>query len=157
MKEYLLPIGVLIFVGICFLLGKWQGSRKKPELQQTIIGQEHNNSEVTVPMASLVSVTLDDIPTTGYMWELIDHDDLFLKQIDNPERVGPKPINGHIPVGGTGKVTYNFWASTPGNTAIRLRQRRPWMAAGTDPYETSFICKVSVVPNTFGRSTPIPF
>jgi predicted secreted protein len=156
MTAYLMPIGVLLFVSICFLLGKWQGSKKQQKVEQTIIGPEHNNTEVTVPMASLVGVTLDDIPTTGYLWELIDHDNFVLQQLDAPERVGPKPINGQIPIGGSGKVTFKFWAMKPGSSAIRLRQRRPWMEAGTDPYETSFICKVNVISNMYG-STPVSF
>ena len=152
MTVYLAPVYVFAFMGICYLIGKWQGS-KKSKVDFLNMGPEHNGSTVTIPIASQISVTLDDIPTTGYIWELIDHADGVLNLMGDVQRVGPKSIGGEIPVGGTGKVTYNFWAMRPGVTSIRLRLRRPWMAAGTDPYETSFICTVNVIQ---GYGTRMP-
>lgn len=145
-----LPLYVAAFVVVCYFLGLLHAKKMKKckhtDCAHFMIGKEQNYATVTIPINSGILLTLDDNPSTGYMWEVCSYDSNIIMQMNQPEHL---PIQAHsatgdLLVGGGGHILWRFWAQKEGQTTIKLLQRQPWVPPGTDPYETEFYCTINV-------------
>ena len=71
----------------------------------------------------VLSVRLDETPTSGYRWELDDHDAAVLA----PEGDDFRPASGST-MGGGGTRQFRFKVIGSGTSPLKLVRRRPWDA-----------------------------
>lgn len=74
-----------------------------------------------------LSLTLDDHPTTGFVWEVVSlPPQITLAGQERLAARGAEPREGSGRVGEPGVVRYRFAAVQPGQGVVVLAFRRPW-------------------------------
>ncbi|MBU0529824.1 protease inhibitor I42 family protein [bacterium] len=90
----------------------------------TISIKENNQKEkYSLREGDIIEVILNANPSTGYIWQIVNIDNLKLTLVD--ETYTAKTINKDI-VGSGGNKIYHFKAISKGNTAIELIYFRPF-------------------------------
>ena len=98
---------------------------------------EDNGRQVEFEKSQILVITLEANPTTGYTWEIAEHEQHVLRQVGE---AGFEPESEAI--GAQGIQTLRFEAVNVGKTALKLVYRRPW-EEDVEPLET-FSIKVVV-------------
>jgi inhibitor of cysteine peptidase len=75
-------------------------------------------------------VTLEGNPGTGYMWQMVPHDDALLEQAGEPQFNTESEL-----AGSPGKIMLRFKAVAIGKQLITLFYNRPW-EADAEPLDT---------------------
>jgi inhibitor of cysteine peptidase len=95
-------------------------------------------NQLNINVGTLIIITLDGNPSTGYTWESKDLDTVILEQVGDPVFNSNSP--GQVGSGGT--LSLSFKALQPGKTTLTLVYHRPW-ETGIDPLD-SYTLIVSV-------------
>ena len=81
----------------------------------------------------VLTVRLDETPTSGYRWELDAHDPGVLQPLDDDYT----PASGDL-MGGGGTRVFRFEVVGFGTSPLKLIRRRPWDAASVvEEFETT--------------------
>jgi inhibitor of cysteine peptidase len=87
-----------------------------------------------VSQGDVISLRLEENPTTGYQWEI----DALDEQVVDLQDSNYLMIPG-MGVGGGGMRTFTFKARSPGTAQVRLKLRREWESndAAIDRFEVT--------------------
>ena len=138
MKTKLTVIGVLAIASIAVtLLALSSGGAKEAaaegEAEQDDIGQvdqtdlnaSYNGQAVEIDAGTLLIITLESNPTTGFGWQLSEPiDESLVALIENRYEPGENAEQGMIGAGGS--EVWTFEALTNGVTKISLEYSQPW-------------------------------
>ena len=86
------------------------------------VGEEQNESALTMRVGSQLEIELDANPTTGYQWEIVQMDDTILEQDGEQDYQSSSQRTG-----AGGKTTFRFTAIHIGESKVSLAYRRAWV------------------------------
>jgi len=98
---------------------------------------DDNGRQIELEKGQILVITLEANPTTGYTWEIAEHEEHVLRQVGE---AGFEPESEAI--GAQGIQTLRFEAVNVGKTTLKLVYRRPW-EEDVEPLDT-FSIKVVV-------------
>jgi inhibitor of cysteine peptidase len=109
------------------------------------LGAGDDGTKRQVKVGDTIVLSLEENPTTGFLWhlELVGDDALsvFDQGIQLPRQPGPESQSG---IGRGGTRTFRLTADAPGETQLTLGLRRPW-ESGKPPLE-SLAVRITVRP-----------
>ena len=76
---------------------------------------------VEASQGDMILIRLEETPTTGYRWALVEVDNRILDLHSSDYSIRP-----NVGIGGGGTRTFAFVAQSPGTTRIRLQLRQEW-------------------------------
>jgi inhibitor of cysteine peptidase len=85
------------------------------------VGEEQNESALTMRVGSQLEIELDANPTTGYQWEVVQLDNTILEQDGDLDYRASSQLTG-----ASGKSTFHFTAIHVGEAKVDLVYRRAW-------------------------------
>ena len=94
-----------------------------------------NGRQIEVEVDQTLVISLESNPTTGFGWQLAEHEDPILKLMGEAEF---QPSESKEIVGAGGTETFRFKAISTGQTTLTLVYRRPW-EEDVDPLETFLV------------------
>ena len=86
-----------------------------------LITQADHDKMIDVRQGDRITLTLPENPTTGYRWDLEQHDASALEPAESPDFRPAGPATG-----AGGARSFSFVARTPGEHSLTLSRRRPW-------------------------------
>lgn len=95
--------------------------RENSEISEMIIGQTNRGNSFDIAQGSVVSIRLEENPTTGYQWEISELDSRVV-ELQDSEYIGASKVV----LGAGGLRIFTFEAKSPGVTQVRLKLRREW-------------------------------
>jgi inhibitor of cysteine peptidase len=90
-------------------------------MSEITVTQNDRGKIVEVSQGDVISVRLEEIPTTGYRWALVEVDNRILDL-----RSSDYVITPNVGIGGGGTRTFAFVAQSPGTTRVRFQLRQEW-------------------------------
>jgi len=124
-KMYFIAV-LLVVLGL--LVGC--GSSSSEEIKEVMVDMEDNGRQINLYSGQTLVVSLEAQPSTGYTWEVVELDELILRQEGDPEF---QPASGGI--GAPGVQIFRFEAVSAGETDLRMIYHQPWVE-GVEPLET---------------------
>jgi inhibitor of cysteine peptidase len=106
------------------------GSSSSEEIKEVMVDMEDNGRQINLYSGQTLVVSLEAQPSTGYTWEVVELDELILRQKGDPEF---QPASGGI--GASGVQIFRFEAVSAGKTDLRMIYHQPWVE-GVEPLET---------------------
>jgi len=106
------------------------GSSSSEEIKEVLVDMEDNGRQINLYSGQTLVVSLEAQPSTGYTWEVVELDELILRQEGDPEF---QPASGGI--GASGVQIFRFEAVSAGKTDLRMIYHQPWVE-GVEPRET---------------------
>lgn len=105
-------------------------------MAEVVLDRASAGQTLSVASGDTVVVRVDETPTSGYRWEVADFDPTVLKLDDDAFT----PAAGDR-VGGGGRHEFRFRVVGPGETGLRLMQRRSWEpeTAATDELKATIV------------------
>jgi predicted secreted protein len=96
-----------------------------PSAETVDVNEADDGGQIELELGTLLVVTLESNPSTGYRWEVTENNDSVLKQFGQTEY---KPAETSEPplVGAGGWEIFRFKAVSAGHTTLELVYRRPW-------------------------------
>lgn len=94
---------------------------KEPEMSEIAIVQSDRGKTFELSQNDVISIRLDENPSTGYQWEV----EAFEPQIVELQNSDYTRATG-TGIGAGGIRTFTFQARSPGTVEIRLKLRRAW-------------------------------
>jgi inhibitor of cysteine peptidase len=94
------------------------------------VTQKMDGQTISVKAGDTFVVKLAGNPTTGYSWQLADHDENIVKLDGNPEYKSDSAL-----VGSGGMYTYHFKAVSSGTVPLKFDYLRTW-ETNTAPAQT---------------------
>lgn len=88
--------------------------------QATVLTEQDNDREVTLPVGQEVALSLPENRTTGYRWDIAEADDSLL----DVQPAEPSPPSGAV--GSGGRARWIVRAKAAGTTRLALKYWRPW-------------------------------
>jgi len=111
-----------------------------------ILDESQEGRALTPRLRDEIHVSLEENPTTGYVWTLADDASAALSLVmDEYEEQSSDDV-----IGGGGRRHLHFRVTHPGNARIRLEKRRPWQQAATAV--STFEAIVNALPAVTGES-----
>jgi len=89
------------------------------------VSEANNGGQIELELDKLLVVTLESNPSTGYQWELIENNDVILKQFGQTEFKPSETSNPRV-VGAGGWEIFRFKAVSAGQTTLELVYHRSW-------------------------------
>jgi predicted secreted protein len=117
------------------------------DCQHILLNETHHDTTVTVAANSGIVLILEDIPSTGYQWFIVNAASSILTLMNDGQHTpleGSDPFGGELSVGGGGTMLWRFWANNIGVETLKLRYRRPWESF--DQTHTDYNVTIVVVP-----------
>lgn len=98
------------------------------DVQQTMeIDQSKHNQSISVAARDTITVVLNEVPTSGYRWELEDY------QKDLIQFVGDEYQSGsHSGIGGGGKHYFKFFTAKEGKVSLSFVNKQQWEGGEID-------------------------
>lgn len=95
--------------------------------QAVVLTKQDKNKMLNVAVGENIVITLDENPTTGYVWAVEGQPELLVLQSSDYVSDAPpdKPDRPRI-VGAGGKHTFTFVAQKSGMTTLKLKHWRSW-------------------------------
>jgi inhibitor of cysteine peptidase len=90
-------------------------------MAEVTLERDGAGTSLSVAPGDSVLVRLDEIPTSGYRWEVKEFDATVLQPVGDDFI----PASGGA-VGGGGQHEFRFRVVGPGKSELRLVRRRPW-------------------------------
>jgi inhibitor of cysteine peptidase len=88
----------------------------------TLILSENNNQQhIEIAVDDIIQLQLDESPTTGYRWRIVNLDTHGIQVISEDFK-----INAHAGVGGAGKKVIKLKVLRKTAGSLRLENRRSW-------------------------------
>jgi inhibitor of cysteine peptidase len=94
------------------------------------VTQEMNGQTITLKAGDSFIVKLAGNPTTGYSWQLADHDEGIVKLNGDPDYKSDSSLTGS-----GGMYTYHFKAVNSGTVTLKFDYLRTW-ETGVAPAQT---------------------
>jgi inhibitor of cysteine peptidase len=94
---------------------------KEPEMSEIAIVQSDRGKTFELSQDDIISIRLDENPSTGYQWE-VEAFDARIVELQNSDYTRATGTG----VGAGGIRTFTFQARSPGTMEIRLKLRREW-------------------------------
>ena len=113
---------VLVLMLVLILPAAAFASEGGPGGSGTVITKEDNGKEITVPEGSAFEVRLEQAGGTGYLWQIVDPDEIHLKVLES----GTTPLKEGRIVGGPLLVTWKLKAVKAGRADLKILLYRPW-------------------------------
>lgn len=132
-KMYFIAV-LLVVLGL--LVGC--GSSSFEEIKEIMVDMEDNGKQINLHSGQTLVVSLEAQPSTGYTWEVVELDELILRQQGDPEF---QPASGGI--GASGVQIFRFEAVSAGETNLKMIYHQLWVE-GVEPLET-FSINVTVL------------
>jgi predicted secreted protein len=116
------------------------------DCQHILLNESHHNTTVTVPTNSGIVLVLEDNPSTGYQWFMVNSAGSVLTLMNDGQHT---PLEGTDSIGdkrygGGGTMLWRFWVNQTGVDTLTLRHRRPWESF--DQSYTDYSVTIAVVP-----------
>jgi inhibitor of cysteine peptidase len=105
------------------------GSSSSEDIKEVMVDMEDNGRQINLYSGQTLVVSLEAQPSTGYTWEVVELDELILRQEGDPEF---QPSGG---IGAPGMQIFRFETVSAGKTDLRMIYHQPWVA-GVEPLET---------------------
>jgi len=83
--------------------------------------EDLNGQSIELEAGQKLQISLAGNPTTGFNWELLEHDPTVLKQVGDMEYKADSRL-----MGSGGVMTFKFIALASGSTTIQLIYHRSW-------------------------------
>lgn len=115
----------------------WIGSAAMGQLNTVTINQMQNMSTTHLAKGTIINLSLQANPSTGYSWKLLSYDSYIVRQIGKPRFVS---YASGVP-GAMGSQIFSFRAQNYGGTSIQLVYSGP--TPGVPPAQT-FSCIIDV-------------
>jgi len=106
------------------------GSSSFEEIKEIMVDMEDNGRQINIFIGQTLVVSLEARPSTGYTWEVVELDELILRQQGDPEF---QPASGGL--GAPGVQIFRFEAISAGETDLSMIYHQPWVE-GVAPQET---------------------
>lgn len=111
-----------------------------------ILDESQEGRALTPRLRDEIHVSLEENPTTGYVWTLAEDASAALALItDEFEELSTEEV-----IGGGGRRHLHFRVARPGNARLRLEKRRPWQQAAAAM--ATFEATVNALPAVTGES-----
>jgi predicted secreted protein len=104
----------------------------------TVITKEDNGKEITAPEGATFEVRLEQAGATGYLWQIVDPDEVHLKVLES----NTTPLKGEKIVGGPLLVTWKLKAVKAGRADLKILLYRPW--EGIQKAADSFQVRINI-------------
>jgi inhibitor of cysteine peptidase len=92
-----------------------------------VLTKQDKDKMLNVAVGESFVITLDENPTTGYVWAVEEQpESLVLQSSDYVSDVHPNQLGAPMIVGAGGKRTFTFVAHKSGTTTLKLKHWRPW-------------------------------
>ncbi|NIS79051.1 MAG: hypothetical protein GTO14_02240 [Anaerolineales bacterium] len=91
--------------------------------REVTIGLEHDGQEIQLDIGEVLVLELESNPTTGYVWEVDEIDEMLLRLQGEPAY---KASSGREFVGAGGVEVFRFEALSSGVAVLELIYHRPW-------------------------------
>ncbi len=88
------------------------------------IDHSHHNKDLQIRVGDTLQISLDEIPTTGYIWVLVTDQPNFLSLLSD-DFVHPSPTDRPL-AGAGGKRQFVYKALQKGEGFLSYVKRRPW-------------------------------
>jgi len=105
------------------------GSSSSQEIKEVMLDMEDNGRQINLFIGQILVVSLEAQPSTGYTWEVVELDELILRQEGDPEF---QPSGG---IGAPGMQIFRFETVSAGETDLKMIYHQPWVE-GVEPLET---------------------
>ena len=83
-----------------------------------------NGTQKEIQRGTVLFITLDSNPTTGYSWQVAPIEPAIVRQVGNAEYKASAAAPGIVGSGGT--ETFRFEPLSAGTTTLKLNYQRPW-------------------------------
>jgi len=95
--------------------------------QAVVLTKQDKDKMLNVAVGENVVITLDENPTTGYVWAVEGQPELLvLQSSDYVSDAPPNKPDRPMIVGAGGKHTFTFVAQKSGTTTLKLKHWRSW-------------------------------
>jgi inhibitor of cysteine peptidase len=111
----------LSLVLIIFLTMAACGQSDDAQSSPVIFTENDSGSQVVLRQGQVITISLRENGSTGYIWEIMPGTELFLTQQGDSQYVP----NSNVP-GSGGIRTFTFMAITSGNVTLKIINHRPW-------------------------------
>lgn len=117
----------LLLLFVTLLLVACAATKSNTPEQTVILTKQDKDKMLNVAVGESFVITLDENPTTGYVWAVEGQPELLVLQGSDYVSDAPphKPDHPMI-VGAGGKRTFTFMAQKSGTTTLKLKHWRPW-------------------------------
>jgi inhibitor of cysteine peptidase len=107
------------------------------------LGGAASGSEVELAVGERFTVTLQTIPTAGYVWQVVESPDGLAVVTENVRPTNPELQNQPGFAGGNHWMDFTFEAQAPFTGALRMVEARPWELEAGDPPLDEFVLTVT--------------
>jgi inhibitor of cysteine peptidase len=97
------------------------------------LGRAASGSEVEIGVGERFTVTLQTIPTAGYVWQVTESPDGLALVGEGVRPTNPELQNQPGFAGGNHWMDFTFEARAPFTGALRMVEARPWELEAGDP------------------------
>jgi predicted secreted protein len=142
------------FVIAVVIAAHWGGKKyrqhvahvRHTDCQHILLNELNHGTIVAVPTNSGVVLTLNDNPSTGYQWYMVDSASSILTLMNDGQHtpVAMDLPDGEALVGGGGTMLWRFWVNGVGVETLKLRYRRSWESFD-QPY-TEYTVTIAATP-----------
>lgn len=117
----------LLLLFVTLLLVACAATKSNTPEQTVILTKQDKDKVQNVAVGESFVITLDENPTTGYVWAVEGQPELLVLQSSDYVSDAPphKPDRPMI-VGAGGKRTFTFMAKKSGTTTLKLKHWRSW-------------------------------
>jgi predicted secreted protein len=95
------------------------------------VDQTHNNQTISIALKDTVSVVLNEVPTSGYRWEVESYPEELVEPLEDEYRSGN--TQG---AGGGGKHYFKFRPKKAGKGTLNFVNRQQWPGGETGDHFT---------------------
>lgn len=117
----------LLLLFVTLLLVACAATKSSTPEKAVVLTKQDKDKMLNVAVGESFVITLDENPTTGYVWAVEEQpESLVLQSSDYVSDVHPNQPGAPMIVGAGGKRTFTFVAHKSGTTTLKLKHWRPW-------------------------------
>ncbi|MDP3009926.1 MAG: protease inhibitor I42 family protein [Methylococcales bacterium] len=117
----------LLLLFVTLLLVACAATKSSMPEKAVVLTKQDKDKMLNVAVGESFVITLDENPTTGYVWAVEEQpESLVLQSSDYVSDVHPNQLGAPMIVGVGGKRTFTFVAHKSGTTTLKLKHWRPW-------------------------------
>jgi len=117
----------LLLLFVTLLLVACAATKSGTPEQTVVLTKQDKDKMLNVAVGESFVITLDENPTTGYVWAVDEQpESLVLQSSDYVSDAPPDKPDRPMIVGAGGKRTFTFVAQKSGTTTLKLKHWRSW-------------------------------
>jgi inhibitor of cysteine peptidase len=117
----------LLLLFVTLLLVACAATKSSTPEQTVVLTKQDKDKVQNVTVGESFVITLDENPTTGYVWAVEGQPELLvLQSSDYVSDVHPNQSGAPMIVGAGGKRSFTFMAQKSGTTTLKLKHWRSW-------------------------------